>query len=292
VQIGVNLPVMAPGLDRDGMLAWSRAIDAGPFASLALGERICFPNPEMLVTASAAAAVTERVRIVLNVLVLPMHAEVLAAKQAATLDVLSGGRLVVGVGVGGREEDYRAVGAAWTPAPLARLERQVGRMRAAWRGEAVVDGALRPVEPAPVQPGGPPVWAGSLHPQSIRRAARWADGLCSFSFSTAAPELHTAFEAARTAWREQGRAQPPRLVTGAWFALGPDAASRMATYLGRYLNFLGRGADAVIRLVPSTSPAALRAALRRMADAGADEVLLVPTTTDLDELRRLEDVVG
>jgi alkanesulfonate monooxygenase SsuD/methylene tetrahydromethanopterin reductase-like flavin-dependent oxidoreductase (luciferase family) len=292
VEIGVNLPVMVPGLDRDGILGWCRAIDAGPFSSLALGERICFPNPELLVTASAAAAVTERVRIVLNVLVLPMHAEILAAKQTATLDVLSGGRLVVGVGVGGREEDYRAVGAAWTPAPLARLERQVRRMRAAWRGEPVVEGALRPVEPAPVQAGGPPVWAGSLYPQSIRRAARWADGLCGFSFSTAEPELRTAFESARRAWREQGRTQPPRLVTGAWFALGPDAERRMETYLRRYLNFMGRGADAVIRLVPSTSPAALRAALARMADAGADEALLVPTTIDLDELRRLEDVIG
>jgi alkanesulfonate monooxygenase SsuD/methylene tetrahydromethanopterin reductase-like flavin-dependent oxidoreductase (luciferase family) len=291
VQIGVNLPVMVPGLDREGILAWSRAIDAGPFSSLAIGERICFPNPESLVTASAAAAVTERVRIVLNVLVLPMHSEVLAAKQTATLDVLSGGRLVVGVGVGGREEDYLAVDAAWTPAPLARLERQVRRMRAAWRGEPVVEGALRPVEPAPVQAGGPPVWAGSLYPQSIRRAARWADGLCGFSFSTAETELRTAFESARTAWQEQGR-QPPRLVTGAWFALGPDAEPRMETYLRRYLNFMGRGADAVVRLVPSTSAAALRAALGRMSDAGADEVLLVPTTTDLDELRRLEDVIG
>jgi hypothetical protein len=55
---------------------------------------------------------------------------------------------------------------------------------------------------------------------------------------------------------------------------------------------MGRGADAVVRMVPSISPAALRAALSRMSDAGADEVLLVPTTTDLDELRRLEDVIG
>jgi len=288
----MNLPVMVPGMDRASILDWSRAIDAGPFSSLALGERITFPNPDILVTASAAATVTERVRIFLNVLVLPMHPELLAAKQLATLDVLCGGRVVVGVGVGGREEDYRALDVPWSPAPLGRLERQVRRMRAAWAGEMVVDGALRPVEPAPVQAGGPPVLAGSLYPQSIRRAAHWADGICGFSFSTSEAEVRGAFDLARGAWADVGRATPPRLVTGTWFALGPEAAEQMERYLRRYLNFLGRAAASVIATVPTTSAPQLRDALRRMEDAGADEVLLVPTTTDLDELRRVEDLLG
>lgn len=290
MQLGMNLPVMVPGLGREQLLAWCRGVDAGPFATLAAGERITFPNPDMLVALSAAAVATVRVRLMSNVIVLPLHDEIVVAKQLATLDVVSGGRLVVGVGVGGREEDYRAAGVTWRPHLLGTLERQVARMRCAWAGEMVVPGALRPVEPAPLQAGGPPVLAGSLFPQSIRRAARWADGLAGFSMTAGAAEIAAAFETARAAWRAAGRTVPPRLVTGCWFALGPDAEGQMDGYLRRYLNFLGRGADGVIRGVPTTSAAALRDALRRMADAGADEALLVPTTLDPTELDRVADV--
>ena len=162
MRLGMNLPVMVPGLDRARILEWSRRIDRGPFATLAAGERITFPNPEVLVTLSAAAAVTERVRIATTVLVLPIHATALVAKRIATLDVLSGGRVVLGVGGGAREEDYRAAEADFAAPKLARLEAQVALLRRAWAGERVVAGALRPVEPLPVQPGGPPIWAGSL----------------------------------------------------------------------------------------------------------------------------------
>lgn len=291
MRVGMNLPVMVPGLDRERLHAWCRAIDEGPFSSLAIGERVTFPNPEMMVTAGLAAAWTERVHLVLNVVVLPMHAELLTAKQAATLDVVSGGRLVLGVGVGGREEDYRAMGVPWTPAPLGRLERQVARMRAAWAGEPVVEGALRPVEPRPVRPGGPEVLAGSIFPRSIRRAARWADGIVGFAFTMGADEIRGTFEIARAAWAEAGR-PAPRLVTGGWFALGPDADAQMATYLRRYLNFMGSAADGVVDVVRTTSPTALRDALARAEDAGADEVLLVPTTLDTAEIDRVADLIG
>ncbi|MBW2714020.1 MAG: LLM class flavin-dependent oxidoreductase, partial [Deltaproteobacteria bacterium] len=76
MKLGLNLPVMVPGLNRDLILDWCRRIDNGPYSSLALGERINFPNPEAMVTLSAAAAVTERVRLTFSILVLPMHNEV------------------------------------------------------------------------------------------------------------------------------------------------------------------------------------------------------------------------
>jgi len=141
----MNLPVMLPGLDREGILEWVRRIEAGAFSHIAAGERINFPNPEILVTLSAAAAVTSRVRILFNVLVLPMHSAVLAAKQLATLDVLSAGRLSVGVGAGARHEDFAAVGASWEGDRLGRLAEQVALMRRVWGGETVVPGALGPV---------------------------------------------------------------------------------------------------------------------------------------------------
>lgn len=293
MKIGMNLPVMVPGLGREHVLEWSRRIDAGPFSSLAAGERITFPNPEIMVTLSAAAAVTERVRIAFSVLVLPMHNAVQIAKQVATLDVLSQGRVSLGVGVGGREEDYVAVGAEYDRGLWKRLGEQVDVLRQAWAGEQVVEGALQPVEPAPVQPGGPELLAGSMYPRSIRRAARWADGISGFSFGPFPEEVKGQFELARSAWKEEGREKAPRLVTSFWFALGSRSRQQLDDYLLRYLNFMGE--EAARKLAPTvtaTSGAALRDAARMVEDAGCDELVLVPTTSDPDEVDRVADILG
>lgn len=291
MEIGMNLPVMVPGLDRKTIEAWCRGVDEGPYSSLAIGERINFVNPELTVTIGAAAAFTERVRLLYNVLVLPMHHEVLAAKQIATLDVLSEGRVSVAVGVGGREEDYRAIDATWDKKRLSRMEKQVARMRRLWAGEKAYEGALRPVEPFPVQAGGPPVYAGALFPPSIERAARWADGICGFSFSVSTVEVGGAFDMARKAWKDAGREKAPRLMTGCWFSLGPNGEAEMEEYLGRYLNFLGDAAEFVIPTVKTTSEQGLKDAVARARDLGADEFLLAPTTNDPDVLKRVADLL-
>jgi alkanesulfonate monooxygenase SsuD/methylene tetrahydromethanopterin reductase-like flavin-dependent oxidoreductase (luciferase family) len=293
MKIGMNLPVMVPGLDRDLVLEWARRIDAGPYSSLAAGERITFPNPEVIVTMSAAAAVTERVRLALTVIVLPMHSTVLMAKQLATLDVISGGRLTLGIGVGAREEDYRAVGVPFEKKRMTRMEHQLALMRRTWAGEKVVEGALRPVEPLPLQQGGPEILAGSLLPYSIRRAARWADGICGFSFEPSPQEIDDSFQTARAAWKEAGRSLPPRLVTGCWFALGSAAREQLDQYLHRYLNFLGADvATLVATTVKMTSARALKDTVDALADLGTDELLLVPTTSDPDEVDRVADILG
>jgi alkanesulfonate monooxygenase SsuD/methylene tetrahydromethanopterin reductase-like flavin-dependent oxidoreductase (luciferase family) len=280
---------MAPGLDGDLLEAWCRGIDAGPFSSLAVGERINFPNPEVTVTLSAAAAWTSRVPLFYNVLVLPMHPEARAAKQIATLDMLSKGRVVLGIGVGAREDDYAAVGAPWA-GRLAKLERQVGRMRELWNG-AFADGADAPIEPKCVQPGGPKVLMGALFPRAITRAAHFADGILGFSFTLAREELDYAFDGARAAWKAAGRSAPPTLVTGCWFALGAGGRAQMDAYLGRYLSFLGPSAKGLIPLVPTVSEQGLRDAVARARDAGADEIVLAPTTLDPSEIKRVEDLL-
>jgi len=289
----MNRPVLAPGLDRALVLDWSRRIEAGPFYHVAAGERINFPNPEIVVTLATAAAVTERVGLLLNVLVLPMHATAWAAKQLATLDVLSGGRVTVGVGAGARDDDYAAAGAVRPERPLTRLAEQVAELRRAWSGEIVVAGAERPIEPFPVQPGGPPILAGSLSPASIRRASAWADGICGFSFGPSVDEIGASFDVARAAWREAGRAHAPKLVTNCWFALGADARAQLDTYLHRYLRFLGPAvAEALAPTVTTDSAAKLADVLKRVADCGADELSLVPPPPDPDEVERAAEVVA
>jgi len=207
--------------------------------------------------------------------------------------VLSGGRVVAGVGVGARAEDFAAHGVPFRHARLRRLEQQVRIMRRVWAGEIVVEGSARPVEPFPLQPGGPPVLCGSLTAPAIRRAARFADGIAGFAFGPDPAEIAMAFDAARDAWPKAGRPQPPRLVTGCWFALGPRAREQLDEYLRRYLAFLGPGAaSGVLPLVRATSPSALRQVVREVADAGGDELCLVPTTTDPEELDRVADALG
>ena len=290
MDVGINLPVMAPGLDRARVLEWCARVDAGPWSSLAAGDRVSFPNPELHTLLAAAAVLTERVRLVTNVTVLPIHHPVELAKQLATVDVLSDGRLTVGVGVGGRQEDYLALDVDWDAPKLARLEDGVARLRATWAGEHAHADALRPVEPFPVQ-SPVPVLAGALGPRSIARVAHWADGLLSFSFGLAAPEVAGALDAMREAWAAAGRDGAPRLVTGAFVAVGDDPDGQMETFLRRYLNFLGPAAEHTLPIASLRSPAALRAALARVRDLGADEVLLTPTTVDADEVDRLADAV-
>ena len=134
MDVGVCLPYMERDLSRERVLAWCRGVDSGPFSSLSCGERITGYTIEMRTAMAAAAAVTERVRIVPSLYVLPMHSAVWAAKEIATLDLISDGRVTVTVGVGGRPEDYRAVGSS-AARRHARMDEQVSLMRSIWRGE-------------------------------------------------------------------------------------------------------------------------------------------------------------
>src|SRR3954466_4975730 len=99
MDVGMSLPTMAPGYSAATARAWAPAIDAGPFSTLSVSEHITFANPDWLLTLSAPAVLTERVRLFANLVVLPAHPVAVVAKQLATLDQLSGGRLTVGVGV-------------------------------------------------------------------------------------------------------------------------------------------------------------------------------------------------
>jgi len=166
-------------------------------------------------------------------------------------------------------------------------------MRRLWRGELPFANAGRPVEPLPLQAGGPELLAGALAPQSTARAARWADGICGFSFGPTREDIEPKFELARQAWKDAGREQPPRLVAGFWFALGSSARAQLEDYLERYLCFIGPGAGRELAgQLTATSAESLKDAIRLVADLGADELLLVPTTSDPEEVDRVADLIG
>ena len=169
-------------------------------------------------TTTAAAALTERVQVVTNITVLPLHRPALLAKQLATLDVLAAGRLVVGVGVGGREQDYRSLGVPFE-GRHGTLDAGVAELERLWAGGPAYDGG-QPVGPAPHTPGGPPLWAAAMGPKSMARAARWADGITGFSIGADPDEFARGNQLALAAWEAEGRTERPRLVSGSFYLLG------------------------------------------------------------------------
>jgi alkanesulfonate monooxygenase SsuD/methylene tetrahydromethanopterin reductase-like flavin-dependent oxidoreductase (luciferase family) len=291
VNLSMTLPTMLPH-GRDDVLAWCRAVDEGPWASLAVPERITFTSHDCVVQLSAAAALTERVRLWTTILILPAHDAVAVAKQMASVDVLADGRLTVGVGVGGREHDYRAISASMANR-WHRMDDQVATMRRVWRGTPPFEGA-DPVGPPPVQPGGPPVVAGVMGPKAIARAARWADGVDgAFTLDGDRATMATAFDQIRDAWRDADRAEAPHLSSSVWYALGPGAEERLRAYAYDYLKIFGEdvarwSADNVACFTPES----LRSAVDNARAAGADELFLVPTTADPKELDRTRDALG
>lgn len=291
MKISLCLPYMKESITRQTIIDWCKLAEAGPFHSLSCGERITGYTLEMRNVLAFAAALTERVRIVPSLYVLPMHSAVWAAKEIATLDLLSNGRVTVTVGVGGREVDYQAVGATFTKRH-ERQDEQVQLMRRIWAGEAPFMGA-DPVGPQCIQKDGPPILAGVMGPKAMARAAHWADGVYSFSMSGSALETAGMFNAAAVAWQHAGRSQPPQRVGGFWYSLADEAETKLKTYVYNYLRGLGDGfARSVANSMTNHHPGAIRNTLHDMAAAGCEEVFLVSATDELSEIERLLNIIN
>jgi alkanesulfonate monooxygenase SsuD/methylene tetrahydromethanopterin reductase-like flavin-dependent oxidoreductase (luciferase family) len=294
MRIGMTIPFMEPGWNRTAMRQWAETIDRGPWASLAMGERITFVNPEFMTSLAACAAWTERVELISTVSVLTMHNPVLLAKQFATIDVISHGRLTLGVGTGGRREDYESIGADWGNHRIAKLQENAQIMRRVWRGdETVLPDALRIVEPLPVQAGGPQILAGAIGPKSIAAAARYADGLSGFSMLVSLDDIRQSFDNFRAAWADAGRAGKPRLIASFWYGIEQPGKQQMMRHLERYMNFMPPAIAQ--QLVPHAgfngSVQDLKDFLGEIKNLGADDVILVPTSTDIGEIAQLANAL-
>src|SRR3984885_15217184 len=135
VDIGIGLPNAVPGTYGRILIDWARNAEEAGFSTLGTIGRLVDQGYEELVALSAAAAVTSSIRLTTSVLLAPLYSNTaLLAKQAASLDRLSGGRLVLGLGLGGREDDFAASGV--NPEGRGRrLEEQVAMMKRVWSGE-------------------------------------------------------------------------------------------------------------------------------------------------------------
>ncbi len=127
MSVGLGLPIGDPAQ----LVTWARRADATPFTTLALLDRLVYANPEPLITLATLAGATSRVRLQTEVLLAPLHHTPLLAKQAATLDLLSGGRFTLGIGIGGRDDDYLAAGVDIRTRGR-RLDGQMAELRRLW----------------------------------------------------------------------------------------------------------------------------------------------------------------
>jgi probable F420-dependent oxidoreductase len=208
-------------------LAIGLRTDRYPYGRFPLPEREPWPEPLALLAAMAAA--TERVRLATGVLVAPLRPALLLAKSAATVDVLSRGRLDLGVGVGWQREEFEAAGVPFEGRG-ARMDDQLRACRALWSGERVsFESATVRFEgllclPRPVQPGGPPLWFGVA--ATPRNAARIAElGVGWAPIGTDPVAIAKGVDAMRRAFERAGR-DPASLRVRAHAPVLTDAAGR------------------------------------------------------------------
>lgn len=287
MDVGIGLPATIPGTRASLILDWARRADSGPFSSLGILDRLVYPNYEPLVTLAAAAAVTERVRLMTTVLIGPLRGAGVLAKQAATIDALSGGRLSLGLGVGAREDDFRAAPASFHDR-ARNFEEQLELMRRVWSGQPAGD-EVGPIGPPPARPGGPELLIGGYSPPAIRRLGRWGDGFISGGVPDPG-QVRQMFDLAEESWSAEGREGRPRLVACLYYALGPNA-ERGGDYIRDYYSYFGPGADDMARSIPST-PEEIEGLIQGLDEVGADEVICWPTVAELDQVDRLAELVG
>ncbi|MFB7635796.1 LLM class flavin-dependent oxidoreductase [Streptomyces sp. NPDC056149] len=282
MSVGLGLPIGDPAQ----LLTWARRVDAAPFSTVALLDRLVYANPEPLVTLAALAGATSRVRLQSEVLLAPLHRTALLAKQAATLDLLSGGRFTLGIGLGGRADDYLAAGVELRTRGR-RLDGQMATLRRLWAGEPL-SADIGPVGPAPARSGGPEVLFGGFVPAVVERVARWGDGFLAAALPS--QQMDAMFRDVEAAWARAGRSGRPRLLAQVNVALGPDAVlDRARRELRAYYGTSPHTDHVVNGLL--TTPAAIREAVARLLAIGADEVMLYCWSPDPDQVGRLADVV-
>jgi alkanesulfonate monooxygenase SsuD/methylene tetrahydromethanopterin reductase-like flavin-dependent oxidoreductase (luciferase family) len=275
MRVGIGLPNTVPGTQGGQMRDWAVRADAAGFSTLGTIDRLLYGNHESLIALSFAAAVTERIGLLTSILLAPLRSNAaLLAKQAGSLNTLSGGRLTLGLAVGGREDDYEASGLDFQRRGEL-FDRQLDDMRRFWDDKAVGFSA-------------PEVVIGGRSAATFRRAAQWEGWMMGGGApDTFPPEI----EKLEAAWAAAGRDGKPRQMSLAYFALGDDAREQARRYITDYYAFLGpEAAEGFAASIPA-DPESIRGVVDAFAAAGCDELVWFPTASDPAQVELLAEVV-
>ncbi|MGH2663551.1 MAG: LLM class flavin-dependent oxidoreductase [Actinomycetota bacterium] len=286
MDIGIGLPNTIPGTPGSVLLDWARRAEQRGFSTLATIDRVAFPSYESLVTLGAAGAVTERIGLMTNILLAPTRNPILLAKEAASVDQLSGGRLTLGLGVGSRRDDFVASAQRFKDRGK-RFDQDLELMHGAWRGESV-DGCPEPPSPRPVRGDRIPILIGGTSDQAVERTVRWGAGWT--AGGSAADMVGPFAERVRDAWKEAGREGAPKIVALAYFSLGKGTEEASRAYLGHYYQHLGEWVERIVEGA-SRGEQSVGDVVERFQDAGVDELMLDPTVADPVQVDLLADTV-
>lgn len=280
MRIGAGLPSGIAGTNSQLILNWARQADEGPFASLGVIDRLAYDSYEPLTTLAAVAAITQRVKLATTIVIGPLHNNALLAKAAATVDALSQGRLVLGLAVGARHEDYELAGIDYRSRGR-RLTEQLIALRSLWEDSAI--------GPKMTRQRGPDLLIGGLSDQGYARMARYADG---YVHGGGPPRAFArGADKARAAWRDMGRPGKPQIWAQAYFTLGNDAEIQAGyRYMREYYSFAGPVAERIASWT-LTTPQEIAGFIRGYEEAGCDDLLLFPTIPDISQLERLAEVL-
>jgi alkanesulfonate monooxygenase SsuD/methylene tetrahydromethanopterin reductase-like flavin-dependent oxidoreductase (luciferase family) len=305
VKIGVGLPLVGEKIRPEIIAQWAQRAEQAGLSCVGLLDRVVYENYDPLIALAYAAGATSRIDLVTSILMTPLRPTALLAKELASLDNLSGGRLLVGVGLGGRPDDYEACGVSWERRG-AIFDEQLAELRAIWRGEREWTG--RRIGPVPLRPEGPRMLIGGLV-KSVQRTVSYGDGwICGWIADIkdgvayghsgnprgpgAGPErLDEKVARVRRAWAEAGRAGDPVIIAGAYFTLDPGGRDTARAYLAHFYGHDRLLKEDVVNAVALT-PDRVAAYARAAQDAGCDMLKLQPCGKDLDELDRLIEAVS
>lgn len=284
MDIGIGLPNTVVGTTGQQLLEWARRAEAAGFSGLSSIGAVSYPGYEELTVFAAAGAVTERIRFMSNVMIAPARSTAELAKQTATVQELTDGRLTLGIGVGWRETDYTLTGRPFHE--RGRLfDEQVQDLQRAWADEAIVPGT-RPVVPQPGRSTAVPLVFGGMTEATVRRVVEHGVG---WSAGGVPPEMAGDFiETIRSAWREAGREGGPRITALNYFSLGDTEQESRASVL-HYYEPMGEMAETIADGVLRT-PEAIQDRIAGFAELGADEFFLNATVSDPGQVDLLAEV--
>ena len=283
MKIGIGLPNQVRGTRPTVIPGWASRAEQAGFSTLGTVGRIAYPGVMDTVALAAAAATTTSIGLLSNIMLGPVWPPVLLAKETAAIDAISGGRLILGLGVGIRPDDF-VVDGLGPGGRGQRFDQDLGVYRNVWKGEPVGGG---PNPAVTSEAREIPLVFGGAVPASFERVARWGIGYV--GGSVPAPMVAPAFEGTRAAWAKAGREGSPYLVAIAYFALGDTEQGQANVW--DYYSISGDETARFITGAVAVEPAQIKDTVAAFADIGADELILNPAVGDLEEITRLADIV-
>jgi alkanesulfonate monooxygenase SsuD/methylene tetrahydromethanopterin reductase-like flavin-dependent oxidoreductase (luciferase family) len=280
MDVAIGLPNAVPNTTGAELVEWARRAEARGFSSLGTIDRVAYDNYEPLVALAGAAAVTERIGLCTSVLLAPLRPNAVElAKEALSLNALSGGRLTLGVGLGGREDDYKISGVEMEGRGK-RFDAMLERMQEVWAGDLV----------GPSTEGPPRLVIGGHADASFARAARFGEGW--IAGGSPAEQYAGMVAKLKAAWAEAGREGEPHTMGLAYFALGDSAEEDTRNNLAHYYSWLGEDAANYIAAGAAKNAETVRQRVAAFADAGCGELIFCPSSSDPDQVDLLADALG